>query len=62
VSVGGIQVSSPVAAQVTQATLPFTGLSTTSMAVIAAALAALGLLLLAVARSTEEKSPARSWN
>ena len=54
--------AAPVAAQVTQATLPFTGMSTTSMAVVAAGMAALGLLLLAASRQTEEKSPARSWN
>jgi hypothetical protein len=32
------------------------------MAVVAAGLAAMGLLLLAVSRDTEEKDPARSWS
>ena len=62
VSVAGIQIEAPVAAQVTQATLPFTGVSTTSMAVIAAGLAAMGILLLALSRQSEERNPARSWN
>ncbi len=62
VGVAGIQVSAPVAAQVTQATLPFTGISTTSMAVVAAGLAAMGLLLLAATRKADGKHLARSWN
>ncbi|MFN2487060.1 MAG: hypothetical protein ABR609_10725 [Acidimicrobiia bacterium] len=62
VGVAGIQVSAPVVAQVTQATLPFTGVSTTSMAVVSAGLAALGLLLLAASRRNDEKDPARSWS
>ncbi len=61
VSVGGIQVSAPAVAQVTQATLPFTGLSTTSIATLAAGLAAIGLLLLAAARRVDEEAPVRRW-
>jgi hypothetical protein len=62
VGVAGIQVSAGVAAQVTEQTLPFTGISTSSMAVVAAGLAAMGLLLIAVSRDPEEKDPARAWN
>ena len=63
VSVLGIQVSAPAAAQVaTQETLPFTGVSTSSMALLAAAFAGAGLLLLLAARQNDEKSPVRSWN
>ena len=62
VGVAGIQASAPVVAQVTQATLPFTGVSTTSMAVVSAGLAALGLLLLAASRRNDEKDPVRSWS
>ncbi|HKY47987.1 MAG TPA: hypothetical protein VJQ79_08410 [Acidimicrobiia bacterium] len=63
VSVLGIQVSAPEVAQVaTQETLPFTGVSTSSMALLAAAFAGAGLLLLLAARQNDEKSPARSWN
>jgi hypothetical protein len=61
----GIQVSAPENAQVnqvTQETLPFTGISTGSMALLAAAMAGAGLLLLLAARQNDEKSPARSWN
>ena len=61
----GIQVSAPENAQVnqvTQETLPFTGISTGSMALLAAAIAGAGLLLLLAARQNDEKSPARSWN
>jgi hypothetical protein len=59
----GIQVSAPEAAQVaTQETLPFTGVSTSSMALLASAFAGAGLLLLLAARQNDEKSPARSWN
>ena len=64
-SVLGIQVSLPENLQVnpvTQETLPFTGVSTGSMALLAAAFAGAGLLLLLAARQTEEKNPARSWN
>ena len=57
----GIQVSAPVAAQVTQVTLPFTGLSSGSLAMLASAFAGLGLLLLLASRQTEEKTPVRSW-
>ena len=59
----GIQVSAPAVAQVaTQETLPFTGMSTSSMASIALALAGIGMLLLMASRQAEEKTPARSWN
>ncbi|HJR87330.1 MAG TPA: hypothetical protein VJ930_06715 [Acidimicrobiia bacterium] len=47
-------------AQVTQGTLPFTGIPATSVASVAASLAALGLLLLALSRSGEPAS--RSWD
>ncbi|MGH8928138.1 MAG: hypothetical protein ACRDWH_07285, partial [Acidimicrobiia bacterium] len=61
--VGGIQVSAPAPAQVaTQETLPFTGVSTGSMAMLAVALAGAGVLLLAASRQSEEKSAVRSWN
>jgi LPXTG cell wall anchor motif len=60
--VAGIQVSAPVAAQVTQATLPFTGVSTTGLGVIAAALAGAGVLALALSRRIEERESLRSWN
>jgi hypothetical protein len=59
----GIQVSAPEAAQVaTQETLPFTGISTGSMGLLAAAFAGVGLLLLLAARQNEEQTPARSWS
>lgn len=62
----GIQVSLPENAQVaavTVETLPFTGLSSGSMALFAAASAGAGLLLiLLAARRKDEKSPTRSWN
>jgi hypothetical protein len=61
----GIQVTAPVTPQVnqvTQETLPFTGISTGSMALLAAAFAGAGLLLLLAARQNDEKSPVRSWN
>ncbi len=61
----GIQVSAPEAAQVnqvTQETLPFTGISTGSMALLAAAFAGIGLLLLLAARQNDERTPVRSWN
>jgi hypothetical protein len=61
----GIQVSLPANAQVnqvTQQTLPFTGITTGSMAVLAAALAGAGLLLLLAGRQHDEKRPGRSWN
>jgi hypothetical protein len=61
----GIQVSAPETPQVnqvTQETLPFTGISTGSMALLAAAFAGVGLLLLLAARQNDEKSPVRSWN
>jgi hypothetical protein len=62
--VEGIQVSLPDNAQIdaTQDTLPFTGASTGSMALLAAAFAGAGLLLVLAARQTKEQSPARSWN
>ncbi len=61
----GIQVSAPEAAQVnqvTQETLPFTGISTGSMALLAAAFAGAGLLLPLAARQNDERTPVRSWN
>jgi hypothetical protein len=63
----GIQVSAPEAAQVspaqvaTQETLPFTGMSTSSMALLALALAGLGILLLMASRNPEERTPVRNW-
>jgi hypothetical protein len=57
----GIQVTAPVVGQVTQVTLPFTGLPAESMAVWAASLALLGLLLLAASRRQTERIPGRSW-
>ena len=57
----GIQVTAPVVGQVTQVTLPFTGLPAESIAVWAASLALLGLLLLAASRGQTERSPGRSW-
>jgi hypothetical protein len=59
----GIQVSAPAVAQVeTQGTLPFTGLSTGSMALLAIALAGVGALLLMASRQAEERTPVRNWN
>ena len=61
----GIQVSLPANAQVnqvTQETLPFTGISSGSIALLAAAMVGAGLLLLLAARQNGEKSPGRSWN
>jgi hypothetical protein len=57
----GIQVTAPVVGQVTQVTLPFTGLPAESMAVWAGSLALLGLLLLAASRGQTETIPGRSW-
>jgi hypothetical protein len=65
----GIQVSAPEAAQVspaqvaTQETLPFTGISTSSMALLAIALAGMGVLLLVASRKAQdERTPVRNWN
>ena len=64
----GNQVSAPEAAQVspaqvaTQETLPFTGVSTSSIALLAMALAGIGVLLLMASRKEEEGTPVRSWN
>ena len=65
----GIQVSAPEAAQVspaqvaTQETLPFTGMSTSSMALLAIALAGIGVLLLMASRKAEEeRTPVGRWN
>lgn len=69
--VGGIVVTNPsnpqvtpttAAAGTTASTLPFTGMSTGSVAVIGAALAALGTLLLVASRRSEDKVAARSWS
>jgi hypothetical protein len=60
--VAGIVVTAPAAAQATQATLPFTGVSTTGLGLIAAALGAIGVLLLAVSRRVEDREKLRSWN
>lgn len=58
----GIQVSAPQTPQVaTQQTLPFTGMSSGSLAMLASAIAGVGLLLLLASRQTQEKSPVRSW-
>jgi len=61
----GIQVSAPAPQvnQVTLETLPFTGISTGSIALIAAALSGAGLLLLLTARKNDgDRKPNRSWN
>ena len=61
----GIQVSAPVAAQVNQATtqetLPFTGVSSGSLAMLASVISGVGLLLLLASRESEERVTARSW-
>ena len=66
--VGGIVVTLPSSPQVsnttastTASTLPFTGMSTGSLAVIGGALAAMGTLLLVASRRVQEKSAARHW-
>jgi hypothetical protein len=62
--VGGIVVtlpSSPQVSNTTASTLPFTGMSTGSLAVIGAALGAMGTLLLVASRRVQEKSAARHW-
>ncbi len=61
VAVAGIQVAAPVAAQVTEATLPFTGISSAGLAVIAVALAGLGVMALGLARRSEDRAGVRSW-
>lgn len=63
--VGGIVVTLPSTPQVsntTASTLPFTGMSTGSVAVIGAALTAMGALLLVASRRGEDKSAVRSWS
>jgi hypothetical protein len=62
VEVLGIQATNPVQAQVGTDTLPFTGISTSSMVGLGAALAAGGAILLAASRRTEERNAKRSWN
>ncbi|MEX2624411.1 MAG: hypothetical protein WD651_11870 [Acidimicrobiia bacterium] len=66
--VGGIVVTLPSSPQVsnttastTASTLPFTGMSTGSLAVIGAALAAMGTLLLVASRRVEDKTAGRHW-
>ena len=65
VAVGGIQVSAPVTPQVdpviTQETLPFTGVSSGSLAMLASVISGVGLLLLLASRENEERVTARSW-
>jgi hypothetical protein len=64
-TVGGIVVTLPSTPQVsntTAGTLPFTGISTGSVAVIGAALTAMGALLLVASRRGEDKSAVRSWS
>ena len=64
-TVGGIVVTLPSTPQVsntTAGTLPFTGMSTGSVAVIGAALTAMGALLLVASRRGEDKSAVRSWS
>jgi hypothetical protein len=60
--VAGIVVTAPAAAQATQATLPFTGVSTTGLGLIAAALAGAGALLLAISKRVEEREALRAWD
>jgi len=59
--VSGIQVTAGVIGQVTQVTLPFTGLSTTVLSLVLAALAGVGLVFLAMARRDEEEIPMKPW-
>ncbi|HEY7584711.1 MAG TPA: hypothetical protein VIB78_13960 [Acidimicrobiia bacterium] len=54
--------TAPVVAQVTQGTLPFTGMPAISVAAVSASLAALGLLLLALSRASSEQTSGRSWD
>ncbi|MFN2485060.1 MAG: LPXTG cell wall anchor domain-containing protein [Acidimicrobiia bacterium] len=51
-----------VVAQVTQATLPFTGLPTSTLALIAVGLVSLGLVLVMISRRGEETTPTKPWN
>ncbi|MDP3985050.1 MAG: hypothetical protein Q8Q52_08630 [Acidimicrobiia bacterium] len=66
--VGGIVVTNPSNPQVsntsasTASTLPFTGMSSGSMAIIGAALAGMGSLLLVASRKGEDKLAVRSWS
>ena len=65
VTVSGIVVtlpSNPQVSNTTAGTLPFTGMSTGSVAVIGAALTAMGALLLVASRRGEDKSAVRSWS
>ena len=63
VAVLGIQVSTPAAEQVaTPVTLPFTGLSTGSLALLAVSLVGAGVLLLLASRQPETKVTLRSWS
>ncbi|HKX75877.1 MAG TPA: LPXTG cell wall anchor domain-containing protein [Acidimicrobiia bacterium] len=64
-TVGGIvvtQPSTPQVSQTTASTLPFTGISSGSVAVIGAGMAGLGALLLVASRRGEDKAAIRSWS
>jgi LPXTG-motif cell wall-anchored protein len=65
--VEGIQVTAPIVAQATQATvtegtLPFTGIEASNLAALAAGLAAAGLLALAAYRRAAERASTRPWD
>jgi len=60
--VSGIQVTAAVVAQVTQATLPFTGLPTSTLALIVVGWVSLGLVLVMISRRGEETTPTKPWN
>jgi hypothetical protein len=64
VTVSGIVVTPPSNPQVgsTASTLPFTGMSTGSLAVIGGGLIALGLALAVMSRRTEDSLASRSWS
>jgi hypothetical protein len=64
VTVSGIIVTLPSNPQVgsTASTLPFTGMSSGSLAVIGGGLIAFGLMLAVMSRRTEDSSASRSWS